>query len=88
MPTSFKRCLTMLQKVQKKSTRRSIVSQPELQYNLTKLTVSDVHRDFEAETQISCCWCGPCHGYLLVGFQGGYFLQSHRSFVRTQAVDG
>ncbi len=31
-----------------------------------QLTVSDVHRDFEAETQVGCCGGGPCHGDLLI----------------------
>ncbi len=56
----------MLQKEQKKSTRRSIFLQPGLLYRATELTVGDVHSDFEAETQISCCRCSPCHVYLLV----------------------
>ena len=30
-----------------------------------ELTVSDVHRDFEAETQVSRCRGGPCHVDLL-----------------------
>ena len=50
--------------------------QPRLPYKETRLTVSDVHSDFEAETQISCCRCSPCHDYLLVVLRG--FINSLR----------
>lgn len=48
--------------------------QPRLPYKITELTVSDVHSDFETETQISCCRCGPGHDYLQLVFRGGYQL--------------
>jgi hypothetical protein len=27
-----------------------------------KLTVCNVHGDFETETHVACCWCLPFHG--------------------------
>jgi hypothetical protein len=74
--------LKMLQKEQKKSTRRSNFLQPRLRYRVTGLTVSDVHSDFETETQISRCWCSPCHDYLLVVLRGvinSLYLRLHKA---------
>lgn len=78
-PNRFRKCC---KKSKKKSTRRSIFLQPRLLYGVTRLTVSDVHRDFEAETQISRCRCSPCHDYLLVVLRGvinSLYLRLHKT---------
>ena len=61
--------------------------QPRLLYRVTRLAVSDVHGDFEAETQISRCWCSPCHDYLLVVLRG-LSTRLTCAFTSPQAVSG